>query len=343
MIAAMPQRPDPGRPRPVADPVVGVLAGRADEVARGWLIALLGSRPLAQAAALPVPEMAAAGPSLCRAVLEAVGSDPALDALAAGGHAEDFASLAGSEGGPAVVAAAEALRRAVLEAADAELSRADSAVVADLSDRLAHVCARLAADAMALVSGESAAGHEPPSSPVELVPSPSAETGAAASPPGAAPPLWLAALERRLADGGSFALMLVELDGVEQVQLAEGEDAARDLFERAGRGVRGALRRPDLLAQEPDGRMWVIAAEAGRPGAAALAERIAEAVERAASARGVPLTTSIGVAMFPDDGRDVDELTAQAEESALGARASGIRVGGGPDDRPAAQGPRLVP
>ncbi len=328
-------RSGPRRPRPLADPVVAALAARTDDVARRWLVALVEGRPLEDAAALPLGEIAAAGPALCEAVLDAVASDPALAALAEGAgedHAALFARLAGAGGGPALVGAAEALRRAVLQSAEDELSRSESHVLADLSDRLAHVCAHLAAAAMGAGATD---GKVASPRPVDLVPTQPEE-------PPASAPLWLAALERRLADGGRFALLLVELDGAERLRLAEGEEAARELFARTGRAVRGALRRVDLLAHEDDGRMWVIAPDAARAGAGALADRVATAVESAASARGVPLTASIGIALFPDDGRDAAALTGHAEEATLAARAAGVRVAGEPDDRPFASGPRLV-
>src|SRR5207248_2427909 len=83
-------------------------------------------------------------------------------------------------------------------------------------------------------------------------------------------PLWIEALERQLADGGrsgrSFALLLVDLDSAERLRLAGPEEAA-DAFARAGRAVREEVRRPDVVAHEGDGRVWVIAGDTGRAGA----------------------------------------------------------------------------
>ncbi|MDX6651090.1 MAG: hypothetical protein QOJ97_3041, partial [Solirubrobacteraceae bacterium] len=106
MIAPMSSRSASGRPRPVCDPVVGALAERAEEVARGWLVALLEGRPLEEAGAIPVAELAASGPALCRAVLEAVGSDEALAQLAGAGAPAGLSRLAGAGDGPAIVTAA---------------------------------------------------------------------------------------------------------------------------------------------------------------------------------------------------------------------------------------------
>jgi len=352
----MDERRVPGRPRPVADPVLAAVAERPDEVARRWLLALMEATPLEAAAAVPVDALAQDGPAFCAAVLQAVGSDEALAALAAPGPsspAAELTRLSGAIDGPAAVAAAEALRRAIREAAAAEVSYADSAVLADLGDRLAHVCAHLAATAMAAPATERRAAP-PPAPRAAPEPAPEEEAGEEAAEPAVAEappadvdatgaaPLWLAALERQVAGGGRFGLLLIELDDAERLRLAEGPEAARELFARAARAVRGCVRRGDVLAHEEDGRIWLIAGDSPRTGSTALAGRVAQAVEAAVSARGVPLTVSIGIALYPDDGRTGEDLMGQAEEGAFAARAEGVRVAGEPDE-PAASGPRLVP
>ena len=81
MIAAMQERRAPGRPRPVADPVVDAVAARPDEVARRWLLALLEAAPLDAATKVPVdPRPRRTGRRFCAAVLTLVSSDDALSA-----------------------------------------------------------------------------------------------------------------------------------------------------------------------------------------------------------------------------------------------------------------------
>jgi GGDEF domain-containing protein len=341
----MADRPAAGRPRPVADPVVAALADRPDEVAQRWLLALIEDGSLDAAAGVPVPALAAEGPELCAAVLDAVRSDEALDALLDPGvlpSAADLARLAGAQDAPGAVRAAESLRRAITQAAAAEVAHADAVALTALGDRVAHVCSRALAAALA-----------PPEEAAEPAPLPGGRLQAAApSPVRAEParpgrglggsPLWVAALERQVAAGGRFALLLAELDGADRLRASEGEVGARALFDEVMRAVRARLRRVDLLAYEEEGRMWVIAPAAGRESAASLANRIADAVEQGASARGAPLTASIGAALYPDDGREADTLTAQAEEAVLAARAAGVRVAAHPDE-PMAGGPRPVP
>ena len=88
--------------------------------------------------------------------------------------------------------------------------------------------------------------------------------------------------------------------------------------------MRGELRPGDVLGREDDGRLWIVAAELGRPGARALAERLADAVAAVAPLRGVRPTVSIGLAASPADGTDRDALVARADEALYAARAAGL-------------------
>ena len=73
----------------------------------------------------------------------------------------------------------------------------------------------------------------------------------------------------------------------------------------------------------------MIAGDSGRSGAKALALRIAAPSRRRRRCRA-PLTASVGIAVYPDDGREAAALTAQAEEGMYAARAAGTRVEAGP-------------
>jgi GGDEF domain-containing protein len=136
-------------------------------------------------------------------------------------------------------------------------------------------------------------------------------------------PLWREALERRLASGGRCALLLVEVDGAERLEAA-GEGAA---MEAASREARAHVRRGDLIAQEPGGRLWVVAGDAGRGAARVLARRLAKAIELSSRLHGAALNASVGLALFPDDGHDAETLVEIAEEAMFAARADGVPMG----------------
>ncbi|WCB92660.1 hypothetical protein DSM104299_01357 [Baekduia alba] len=141
------------RPRPVADaPAVD-----AAVVAKGWLLALVADAPLAAAGAVPAAELARGGPALCGAVLAALASDAALERLVVGDGraplAASAARLTGARSAAALAAGVEALRASLWRALRAELRDPMPELVADLADRLAYVCARVAEASLAVGVG----------------------------------------------------------------------------------------------------------------------------------------------------------------------------------------------
>lgn len=324
--------PDPRRPRPVA----GLPAADAHAVAKAWLLELVAGASLEEAAALPAAELAREGPGLAAAVLAALSDDTALRRLAPGGNLDWLsaraAALAGATGAGGAVHACEALRRATLSSI-LEAGRLDGATAADLADRLAHVCSLLA---------EAAARHaggEPPA--------PRAEEPAPAPDPGVAPPDPLAALgeptvrraeagswetsverliDRHKQDGSPFALLSVEVDGLDRLQAAQQDGEVDALLEGLERALAAGLRPADQLFRADPGRYCVTAPDTGPAVARVLAELLAESAGVAGEHGGAPLTVSIGVATCPEDGVATEALAGRADEAMFAARAAGTPV-----------------
>jgi|SRR5215218_2838277 len=296
--------PAPRWPRPVAGVPPAALAG-GEAVAKAWLLELLAAAPLPAAAGIPLPELAARGPALCAAALEAVGDEHALGRLRPGGdrHAmtAGAAELAGAPGPGAAAAAAAALRRALWATLLAELPHPDAAGVAALAERVAHVADAIAAAALAPPIEDALRGAEDPA---------------------------LAAVDRRLElhrrDGAPFALLAVEADDAERLHAAGGADA--DALRALEAAVRAAVRAGDAVVRDGGERLWVLGP--GRDAAAgrALAEVIAEAVAAAGAPHGAPLRAAIGVAACPADGTDARALVDRADERLFAARAAGRPV-----------------
>lgn len=332
------------RARPLADAPVAPLLAASDELAKAWLLELIAAAPLAAAAAIPAAELARDAPALCAAIVRALAGDEEAQRLAPGG---DLAALAASVGRlsgagdhAAAAAAVEALRSVLWRAAVAELRDPEPALVAELAERLAHVCATVTA--AVLGAQPSAPAREPEPGPF------AAPLGAVTARRGAAAQPWLAAIEgalERRADAEPLAVLLVEVDGVERLLAAAQAGEAGAALERAERVLGAELRAPDTLVAEGPGRFWILSATSAE-GAAALAARLATAVERSVALAGAPLTASVGIAACPGDGAEAAALVARAEEGVYAARAAGVRtVGLEPPGPPAAGGfgPRLVP
>jgi len=342
-----------------------LLAGRAQAVAKGWLLTLLERAPLDAVATIPAADLASEGPAVCAALARALGSDVELDRLRPDGDlaplAQRIPALAGARDAAATLAAVDALRACLWTAAlDARGARTDSP--AALAERLAEV---------ALVAGATALSGEPRAQPsAERPPTTGVEGEGAVAPQSATGPvrqatqpadvrtggsvtalpqrapvelgapmddgdLWIATLERHVdraqREGGGLALLRVELvDGERIAASAAAEPEAEDRgvpYGRLAQAIRRAIRRQDLVASDRQGRAWVIAPAVGRAGAIALAERIGAGVEHGEHWRGAPLAATIGFAVYGEDGRDAATLIDRAEEAMLAASAAGLRIG----------------
>ena len=144
--------------RPMADAPVDALLARADELARRWASALIAARPLAEMARVPLEDLARQAPALCAQLARALSSDAELHRLlapaeagAAGRAPESRSELLAAWLAPAredassAVRDVEALRGIIRESALGELREPTARQVADLSDRLAFLCAALLA------------------------------------------------------------------------------------------------------------------------------------------------------------------------------------------------------
>jgi GGDEF domain-containing protein len=328
--------PTAGRrsPRAVADAPVGSLAD-GSLVAKAWLVELIEAAPLHEAGSVPAAALAQEGPALCAAVLEALGSEAALDRLRRGGDrfvlAGRAAQLAGAADPVRAVVALEALRAAAWGALGVD--------DAQLAIRLSHVCATVLEAAVAVPALPQAAAEpaapavvpEPDPPGPRLVPDPEPEvviydarsSGEVIEP-------WRAPIERRLErqlqDGRPFSVLTMEVDDLDRLLASATGREVVEAIEAAERAICNELRPADMLVRERLGRYWLTAPETDLATGRALGQRLAEAVSTAAFHHGAPLALSIGLAVAPEDAIDAEALAAHADEGLFAARAAGVRL-----------------
>jgi GGDEF domain-containing protein len=312
----------PGPPRrrharPVGGAPIDELLGRSEDLAKGWLLALLEQAPLDTAPALLATDLVRDGPRLCEAAVRALADDRDLRRIEPGGALELLVSqtgrLAGTSAPEGVLRAVEALQGIIWSALRDQLGGADPDLVADLAQRLARVmdCIRAAALRGAATAPE----------PLHVVQGEPAE---------APQPLWIRALEEEILQAertkAPLSLLLVELEDADRLLAVERLERAGATFGGFAQALRTVLRQRDLLARETDGRAWIIARATARAGAQALGERIAEAVGAAEPWRGAPLSVTVGVAVLGEDGQDRATLVEAAEENRFAAAAQGVSM-----------------
>lgn len=308
-------RPSPPRrrpPRPVADAPVKALVERSEDVAKGWLLALVEQEPLAGAASILAAELARDGPAICAALARALASDAELERLRAGGELDELVSrageLAGASTGDAVLRAVEALRAVLWSALLGSLADPDASLVAELAERLALVCELVRGAALRRLAGEQG-------------------------------PRLLDVLAARVARargaGTPLALLLVELEDSDRMLAVEPAHESAARLERSAAAVRAAVIPSELVIADGTARVWVIAPDADRTAAQRLGARVAGAVRDSGSWHGAPLRASVGVAVLDEDAGDAAGLIEAAEEASFAAAAGGIEVArAGPPEEP---------
>jgi diguanylate cyclase (GGDEF)-like protein len=125
-------------------------------------------------------------------------------------------------------------------------------------------------------------------------------------------------------DGESVGLLVLDLDGFKQVNDALGHAAGDQVLEQVGRRLSRAVRTGDLVARLGGDEFAVLAPGlASLDAAVSLAEQLLQVLARpvAYDALSLPVEASIGVACYPQDGRDVGELLRRADVAMYEAKA----------------------
>jgi diguanylate cyclase (GGDEF)-like protein/PAS domain S-box-containing protein len=137
-----------------------------------------------------------------------------------------------------------------------------------------------------------------------------------------------AALEERIAlqqrYGGEGALLLVDLDGLKEINDSRGHATGDAVLRRVAEVMTGRVRSTDVVARLAGDEFAILLPSATPAQASALgAELIALMAEE--DVGGVTPSASIGVAPFGGDGRSADDVIARADVAMYRAK----KLGGG--------------
>ncbi|HET7031179.1 MAG TPA: diguanylate cyclase [Candidatus Limnocylindrales bacterium] len=117
------------------------------------------------------------------------------------------------------------------------------------------------------------------------------------------------------ADGGSFAVLMLDLDDFKGFNDTCGHPAGDALLAGIGEALRSATRSGDRLYRYGGDEFAAILPGASRIDAFEVVDRIRRGVGSIATPTGPRVTISAGVACFPDDGASKDALVAAADQS----------------------------
>ena len=123
-----------------------------------------------------------------------------------------------------------------------------------------------------------------------------------------------------------LALMLIDLDRFKTINDTLGHHAGDELLVQVARRLVGAVRESDIVARLGGDEFIVALPGIGSPDDAAhLAAKIADEISLPYLIAGQEqrTTPSIGICLYPDDGRDIGDLLKNADVAMYHAKASG--------------------
>jgi diguanylate cyclase (GGDEF)-like protein len=120
--------------------------------------------------------------------------------------------------------------------------------------------------------------------------------------------------------------LLVDIDGLKQVNDTRGHDAGDALLVQVAHRLRGLVRASDTLARIGGDEFAILTADATEPAdLAVICERITDAFRPQVAGDGEPLwsAVSVGAAVFPDHGDDQDTLYKASDMALYAAKNAG--------------------
>jgi diguanylate cyclase (GGDEF)-like protein len=123
-----------------------------------------------------------------------------------------------------------------------------------------------------------------------------------------------------------FAVLMMDIDHFKSINDTYGHQAGDYVLTQISQTLYGCIREEDMLARIGGEEFVVSSPYLNRLAAIVLAERLRKAVEGKEivyEGNRIPVTMSLGIAVRPQDGDELDELLASADERLYIAKQSG--------------------
>jgi len=134
------------------------------------------------------------------------------------------------------------------------------------------------------------------------------------------------AIERARRGGAKVGVMLLDLDHFKHVNDSLGHPVGDEVLKTVAERLGATVRQVDTVARMGGDEFVVVLGElAGRDDAAVVADKIVASLTREMHAGGhaLHLTPSIGIALYPDHGQDLDALLRNADAAMYETKARG--------------------
>jgi diguanylate cyclase (GGDEF)-like protein len=139
----------------------------------------------------------------------------------------------------------------------------------------------------------------------------------------------------------TLGLLIIDLDRFKSVNDLHGHQVGNDVLVEVAERLRAVVREVDMVARYGGEEFVVVLPESDSDGALGTAERICAAMRRdvfRVAGIDVPVTVSVGAAVFPRHGQNANDLIRAADRALYAAKAAGRdqwRLAADPEGEPA--------
>jgi diguanylate cyclase (GGDEF)-like protein len=130
-------------------------------------------------------------------------------------------------------------------------------------------------------------------------------------------------------NSGMVAILFLDLDGFKHVNDSLGHSIGDKLLRSVAKRLLTCVRSPDTVSRNGGDEFIIVLQEMEQPNQAAItASRVLKALANPHNVGGLELhvTASVGVSIYPDDGRDAETLIKNADTAMYQAKASGRKT-----------------
>ena len=134
------------------------------------------------------------------------------------------------------------------------------------------------------------------------------------------------ALSRAGRSGKRFALMFVDLDKFKPINDAFGHHVGDELLKAVAQRLTGCVRREDTVARTGGDEFVIILSDiAQAQDASVISAKILKELSRPFQIEGrdLKISCSVGISMYPEDGKDADVLMVKADAAMYHAKKAG--------------------
>ena len=129
--------------------------------------------------------------------------------------------------------------------------------------------------------------------------------------------------------GKTFSLLMIDIDDFKKINDTYGHQTGDEALKFVAFKIMSSIRENDIAARYGGEEFTIILPETDSQNAFLVAERIREAIANEVleiDANQIKITASIGIATFPDDANDWEDLIKKADERLYKAKKAGKNI-----------------